>query len=234
MEDDMDWDVNLKSQLEGVARGTRRIFPESTPLPHSPYGDNWDLLWLGHCGEPFPESLEEINDLEEAARDKVATKYLIENDKTVPPYNEVSNLVDWGQFPAQTRIVHMSAAPLCSFAYAISQKGARKMLHALSVEGLHMAFDNSLAQVCRDTISDILRESDRGYDAKCISVNPTMMFHHKAKGLVWGDSDNPTYGKGGDVRENGMTESIMWSTRLNLKNLLAGKPLNAQFAEASG
>lgn len=227
----MDWDVYIKSQLQGVARGARRVFPEKSRHPNSPYGDNWDILWLGHCGEPFPETLEENTGLEESAREKMATKYLIQNDNTVPPYSKVSHLVDWEKFPKQTRIVHMSAAPICSFAYAVSQKGARKLLHALSVDGLHMAFDNSLAQICRDAVFDFGRDKDGGYDAKCISVNPTMMFHHKARGLVSADSDIQSYGKGGDVRETGMTESIMWSTRMNLKNLVAGKPPDAQFKE---
>lgn len=231
MEDDMDWDAHLKSQLQGVARGARRIFPEPSRHPNSPYGDNWDILWLGHCGEPFPENLEENSGLEESARLKMATKYLIRDDSTVPPQSQVSHLVDWGLFPAQTRIVHMSAAPICSFAYAVSQKGARKLLHALSVDGLHMAFDNSLAQICRDGVFDLGRDREGGYKAKCISINPTIMFHHKARGLVSADSDIQSYGKGGDVREAGMTESIVWSTRLNLKNLLAGKPLDAQFTQ---
>lgn len=230
----MDWDVHIKSQLDGVARGTRHIFPDPARHPHSPYGDSWDILWLGHCGEPFPELLEENSELGDSAQEKVSTKFLIENDITVPPYSRVSSLVNWGQFPNKTRIVHMSAAPICSFAYAVSQKGARKLLHALSVEGLHAAYDNSLAQICRDSIFDLVRDKDGGYNAKCISINPTMMFHHKARGLVSADSDVQTYGKGGDIRETAMTESIMWSTRLNMKNILAGKPLDAQFAEDSG
>lgn len=229
----MDWDVHLKSQLEAVARGVRHVFPESSRGSNSPYGDSWDILWLGHCGDPFPEMLEENAGLEDHALAKVSAKYLIQDDETVPPYSQVSNLVNWESFPAQTRVVHMSAAPLCSFAYAVSQKGAQKLLHALSVDGLHMAFDNSLAQICRDAVFDLARERDGGYGAKCISVNPTMMFHHKARGLVSADSDIQSYGKGGDVREKGMTESIMWSMRLNLKNLLSGKPLDAQFVESS-
>jgi hypothetical protein len=234
MEDDMDWDVHLKSQLETVARGARHIYPEPSRTPNSPYGDSWDILWLGHCGDPFPEMLEENTGLEDHALERISTKYLAHDDETVPPYSQVSNLVNWELFPARTRVVHMSAAPLCSFSYAVSQSGARKLLHALSVDGLHMAFDNSLARMCRDAVFDLARERDGGYSAKCISVSPTMMFHHKAKGLISADSDIPSYGKGGDVREKGMTESIMWSMRLNLLNLLTGKPLDAQFIEDPG
>ncbi|MCJ1436603.1 hypothetical protein MMC27_005983 [Xylographa pallens] len=27
--------------------------PVESTLPHSPYGDNWDILWLGYCHGPW-------------------------------------------------------------------------------------------------------------------------------------------------------------------------------------
>lgn len=227
----MDWDVHLKSQLNHVAHGARHIFNESSPLPNSPYGDTWELLWLGHCGEPFPETLEENSGLPEEAKAKMSTKYVINNDDTVPPYSQVSHLVDWSAYPPHTRLVHMTAAPICSFAYAISQSAAKKLLFALSVDGLQMAFDNSLAQLCRDAMYDIGRERDTGYGLKCLSVNPTIMFHHKARGRVAGDSDIQSYGHDGSVRDKGITESIKWSMRLNIKNILTNQPLQPQFED---
>ena len=29
--------------------------PQTVPPMHSPYGDNWDMFWLGHCGMSFPK-----------------------------------------------------------------------------------------------------------------------------------------------------------------------------------
>lgn len=150
---------------------------------------------------------------------------------TVPPYHHISNLVDWSNFAPGTRIVHRSAAPICSFAYALSQTGARKVLHALSINGLHMAFDNSLAQLCRDAAFDLARGREGGYGLRCVSVNPTIFFHHKAKGRLAGDSDIQSYGGDGSTRERGITESIMWSMRLNLMNILSGTTLEAQFED---
>ena len=60
-EDDADWDVNLHTQLEQFAQGSRYItssWSGSKELKskasggdaNSPYGEDWDLLWLGHCG----------------------------------------------------------------------------------------------------------------------------------------------------------------------------------------
>lgn len=66
-----DWDVRLKSQLAPFARGIHilsqpirnspkdNLYPTELDLSygdkvqepmHSPYGDNWEVLWLGHCG----------------------------------------------------------------------------------------------------------------------------------------------------------------------------------------
>ena len=64
---------------------------------------------------------------------------------------------------------------------------------------------------------------------KCIRVNPTIMFHYKAKGLVASGSDIPNVGSDGSVREKGETESVQWSMRLNLQHILTGKKLEAQF-----
>jgi hypothetical protein len=39
-------DVRLKSQLKQIAEGARHIMPSSQPSS-SPYGADWDVLWLG-------------------------------------------------------------------------------------------------------------------------------------------------------------------------------------------
>ncbi|KAL8798348.1 MAG: hypothetical protein Q9182_006736 [Xanthomendoza sp. 2 TL-2023] len=61
IEDDADWDVALKSQLETFANKTRALgnagrneslWTTSETPTHSPYGDDWDLLWLGSCATP--------------------------------------------------------------------------------------------------------------------------------------------------------------------------------------
>lgn len=227
----MDWDAHVKTQLTGVAHGVHHVLSEKPGRLHSPYGDTWDLLWLGHCGEPFPETLEENAGLDEAAREKMSGKYLIHDDWTVPPYENVSHLVDWTAFPAGTRVIHRTAAPICSFAYAITQRAARKILYSLSVDGLHMAFDNSLAQLCRDSAYDMGRDIETSYKMQCISVNPTIMFHHRPKGSVTGDSDIQSYGSDGSMREQGYTEAVKWSMRLNLKNILLGKALEPQMGQ---
>lgn len=63
IEDDADWDVGLKAQMVELAKASREldddIRPDSTdnqvgsePSTGSPYGDYWDLLWIGPCFNP--------------------------------------------------------------------------------------------------------------------------------------------------------------------------------------
>lgn len=231
MEDDMDWDVRLRSQLEDVAKGSRTLLGSGSS-PSSPYGDGWDVLWIGHCGEPFPEFLDENKDkpADHPGLQYMKTRYAIENDATVPPPDRTTGMINFHAYP-YTRFVHISAAPICTFAYALSQAGARKVLFDLSVDHLTGAFDNALASLCRRSVSSVGEENpgnDRGLNAKCISVTPPVFFHHKAKGYVSGDSDIQNVGSG-DVREKGTSENIMWSARNNIRNMIMGTEMESQF-----
>lgn len=248
----MDWDVHLKPQLELAAAGTRAItsslpdalYPAGRPstatstrannAPQSPYGDDWDILWLGHCGELFPEDLPENLELPDAdpAFTSMARKWTILDDTTVPPLDHVTGVVDFRAYPEHTRWVHVTAAPICTFAYALSRRGAQKVLYDLSVDKLAGPFDNALAGLCRRSVgswSGTLKgeKEDRGLDVKCMSVTPPLFFHHKAKGLVSADSDIQSYG--GEMREKGSTENIVWSARLNLRNMIMGKEMESQW-----
>lgn len=232
MEDDMDWDVRLRSQLEDIARGSRMLLESNEPNPHSPYGDGWDVLWIGHCGEPFPETLDENRDKpdDHPGIQYMRKKYVIENDHTVPPPDKMTGFQDFHAHP-YTRWVHITAAPICTFAYAVSQQGARKLLFDLSVDHLVGAYDNALAGLCRRSVAAVGMEEpegDRGLDTRCVSVTPPVFFHHKAKGPVAGDSDIQEVG-GDAVREKGSTENIMWSARNNIRNMIMGTEMENQF-----
>ncbi|TGJ83237.1 hypothetical protein E0Z10_g5517 [Xylaria hypoxylon] len=217
LEDDMDWDVRLKTQLKQIAKGARH-FMSPGKAPSSPYGDSWDVLWLGHCGEIFPEVLPENEGKPKHP------KYTILNDQTVPPFGKVTGLVDFAQYPEFTRWVHVSGGPICSFAYAVSQAGARKVLFDLSIDHLGGPFDNALAGLCRDGASGNLD----GLQAKCLTVTPPVFFHHRAKGPITSDSDIQAI-TNTDMREKGTTENIRWSARNNLKNMMLGLEIESQF-----
>ncbi len=276
MEDDMDWDVRVKPQLEIIAAGARSImsnlpdalFPPAHPrhtrsisrthVPFSPYGDDWDILWLRHCGELFPETLDESKNLADGdpARLIMQRKYTVLNDATVPPFHSLTGVLNFTAYPEHTRWVHITGSPICSFAYALTQRGARKVLYDLSISHLTGPFDNALGRLCQRAVGDWSpmlpgsssagpREQPKseydGLNTKCLSVTPPVFFHHKAKGLVSGDSDiqaiekdpEPEESSGtsteSKVREKGTTENIMWSARLNLQNMIMETQMEAQF-----
>lgn len=96
LEDDADWDIRIKSELQVFAQAARAFTQPTTrasksgqkrPLAQAelynpakaspntvvdlplarlptrnlqptitPYGDDWDVLWLGHCGTNFPQA----------------------------------------------------------------------------------------------------------------------------------------------------------------------------------
>ena len=125
VEDDADWDVHLKTQLTHLALGTRHILdPSTSSEPHSPYGNNWDMLWIGHCAQSSPE--------------QPFARFIIENDATVrlpkhrlhlwTPEETLTNDLPNNR---STRVVYRSAGGCCSFAYALSYTGARKYISEL-------------------------------------------------------------------------------------------------------
>ena len=54
LEDDVDWDINIKEQMSLISDNIRNL--TLTPdTDQSPFGYEWDVLWLGHCGEIVDE-----------------------------------------------------------------------------------------------------------------------------------------------------------------------------------
>lgn len=259
LEDDADWDVRLKEQLVAISHGTRILLDRAhqedaftasltkkqrqVDAIHSPYGEGWDILWLGHCGETFPERIpghNEIHDLSSARY----TYYAMENDETLPA-EPAAVTESWigGDLARHrgTRWVHFSGGPTCSQAYALSQSGARKVLLALSVGGsLIEQLDNAMSKLCRDhTPWD--GEGDArdppgysGAGARCLSVNPAVIAQHKPRGRRAAESDIETVEGGEGVREVGESPNLVWSARLNVQNLMMGRAMEEQKYQDGG
>ncbi|PHH61208.1 hypothetical protein CDD81_689 [Ophiocordyceps australis] len=170
MEDDGDWDVQIKHQLQNVAKATRALIqplaidsksyadptfprrpkdhppvpdimfetlPNTLPPQISPYGDDWDVLWVGHCGQSFPR-----DDNEFLPRGRVIQR----NDSTVPkkehlesPFIQPFTLKD--DYPDHTRAIHHSQWGVCSSGYAVSQRGARRILLEIGLKEVIAPFD---------------------------------------------------------------------------------------------
>lgn len=122
MESDVDWDMRIKDTMVGVGDGVKAVADWPFPDPKhprdfskelSPYGDKWDLIWIGHCG---------IN------ADGNGRIYAF-NDSSAP---DVEHAWSFGERPAEnhwppgTRIIFQQRKTVCAASYAISNLGARK------------------------------------------------------------------------------------------------------------
>ncbi|CAK7226121.1 hypothetical protein SCUCBS95973_006092 [Sporothrix curviconia] len=142
--------------------------PAYVPATTSPYGDDWDVLWLGHCGTEFPtsppspakrsDSAAPANGKEGGPMSAPAQlpllRVTIPDDTSVPrpadlrphPYALPDRLGDL--YPPQTRVVHAASGTLCTQAYAVSQKGARRLLYQFGLASFTTGFDLMLRDWC--------------------------------------------------------------------------------------
>ena len=202
MEDDADWSIFLKHQLALFAEGAQYILSSSSStFPHSPYGDDWDLLWLGHCGGTIKSSN--------------PRRFLIENDNTVPIPNHrvvyADKSINEGEegLDNHTRLVYKADLGLCTYAYALSAAGAKKILSWMAAATEFYAIDTGLRAMCSESI------------LSCVSVYPTLIDTHKAVGKVEADSDIAPP-DGDSVRTEAYTPNIVHSQRLNIDRAIRG------------
>lgn len=223
MEDDADWDTSLKNQLQLFAQASQYITgappasadakssTKKSPALLSPYGSDWDLLWLGHCGSSI------------APNDK--RRYLIENDDTVaPPFRrsnqKLRDLVDTDSlgYANSTRVMYATNGGRCTHSYALSQQGARRVLATLSTARRFEPIDIALSKLC-----------DAEARFKCLSVFPQVISTYEK--LDNNDDNGGGEDKDGkEIRPLALagwgTPNIVHSTRLNMVRLLAGNKEN--------
>lgn len=240
MEDDADWDLRIKGQMRDFARAsqlllqpkigtTDQFLDASYPIPGqdqqaqtfnihsdfvtpaitSPYGDldRWDLLWLGHCGTRFARASDLTVPL---------GRVILPNDPSVPEAQHLnmqfgnSELMD--DYPPHTRIVHRPWQAVCSTAYAISQRGARRMLYEAGIKSMIDPVDIMYQYVCNGI--------GNRTTASCVAPLPQLFQQHRPKGSTSTHSDIEH--KGDSYNVQSFTRNIRWSTRLNFEQLLKG------------
>lgn len=262
LEDDADWDIRLKSQLHIFARAAqpftqhnpRTTTPSddkvtnlpitSIPSPpnqssSSPYGQNWDVLWLGHCGTNFPTS----TTLTTPPTNTSLLRVTIPNDPTVPspqhlkahPFALQDQLAEL--YPPHTRVVHPSSGTICTQAYAVSQQGARKLLWRFGVkEALTKGWDLALGEWCDGAFFGVDGSNGNGKQGKgkgggapvCVTVQPPLFSHHFGKGAA---SDITAPGGGFVNKDKEMTPYVRWSVRLNMGRLVEGGEVRDQWPD---
>ncbi|KAI1756702.1 hypothetical protein F4782DRAFT_549203 [Xylaria castorea] len=159
LEDDVDWDISIKQQLALVAPAIRKITKSTVYSADQPYGDAWDLLWVGHCGDFIPRNA------------------IFLRDESLPVDLNVKYRESDGRFTIlttepQQRIVHMTTTPMCTYAYALTADAARR----LYLYSKNWAFKRVITK-------DLEHWCQAGF-LKCVSINPELFHHHKKAGKL--------------------------------------------------
>jgi hypothetical protein len=272
LEDDADWDVRLKMQLQVFARAAaaytqprdgqtlaeqyRNLQQPEVPvsqLPRSatnhrgpyPYGTGWDVLWLGHCGTDFPENTTTSSSSKADPYHgfPLSLRVTIPDDETVPspehlkPHPFALRDALASQYPPHTRVVHASRGTVCTQAYAVSQRGARKLLWRFGLQTLTAGWDLMLRDWCDGlfysassstaTTGDEVGKGEeedggrKGGGPICVTVQPPLFSHHYGGHGAASDIVAPG---GGFLRgEREMTPYVRVSVRLNMERLVEGQ-----------
>jgi hypothetical protein len=241
LEDDVDWALELKTQMRMFAEATRLLLSlpgkasEFSSASHATAATGYQPvdLTIGRRATTVP-STSPYGNLDRwdllwlghcGARFPLPSdanvpldRVVIRNDSTVPE----KRYLDLGlgdsqllRYPDHTRIVSRARVNSCSLAYAVSQNGARRMLYELGTHKLDAPADIMYRAVCDGT-----GERDL---AVCLSVQPQIFQHHQPVGLRSSQSDISHAPEYHGYQEKAVTTNIRRSTRLNLAKLVNGE-----------
>ncbi|KAH7397083.1 hypothetical protein BKA66DRAFT_453599 [Pyrenochaeta sp. MPI-SDFR-AT-0127] len=203
----------------------------------SPYGDpsSWDILWLGHCGSGMPRTPPSSTHQHRTHSPSINSANIIltqANDDSVPigkhlkahPFQAGPDVLATA-YPPHTRIYHHSnGGQLCTIGYAVSQRGARRLLHQFGIKGWNGIFDAELGRWCAGSDPDIGNNlhgspSTSAYSKErvCLTTQPPIFAHHHP---LRGESD--IGGVGGGYATKYETKYLRYSVRMNLERLVQG------------
>jgi hypothetical protein len=154
VEDDVDFDVRLRDQMQLVSDNIRN-FTSAPDDDDSPYGLDWDVLWLGHCGSALYSAISPD-----------VLKYQDDSRCTTEHYSGWSKHFLRDNLEEGFRAIQTSMQTVCTFGYGVNRKSAPKVLKFLA-SGQDEAFDVALSSHCN------------GEELKCIVVNPQIMNHYE-------------------------------------------------------
>lgn len=205
MEDDADWDVSIKSQLSEFAHGLHAMKGNQKVSKEAPYGTDWDLLWIGGCMSG--PSLNETR------------FYAIPMDPTVASIKQRGGTQgipeSWQErFPEDsTRYIYQAESGCCLYGYAVTSRGAKKIIAALSVDHLEIPVDNALSDLCGGL-------SGRR-QIECYASSPNFIGTYKRAGPASRDSDIESYDEKNYHAERSW--NMVFSTKQNIQRLVAGE-----------
>ncbi|OCL12208.1 glycosyltransferase family 25 protein, partial [Glonium stellatum] len=178
LEDDVDWDIRIKSQLQTFAlasRGLQTLFSNKGSHPHAT--PNNVELGEGDAAHRSSVPLPSVPLIASSTSSLYGSgwdvlwlghcgthfpspspsrpdRVTIPNDITVPEPQHLkphplATIDDLATlYPPHTRVVHRANTTTCSVAYALTQSGARKLLYEFGVREFSRGYDFMLSDWC--------------------------------------------------------------------------------------
>ncbi|PKS05593.1 hypothetical protein jhhlp_008111 [Lomentospora prolificans] len=181
----------------------------------SPYGDGWDVLWLGHVGSHIPSDWPSHQKNSDHPPLSLLT-LLVPDDGTVADKRHLKRhpfadrIDDFAaRFESHTRVVHEARGTAGIQAYAVSQRGARRLLLKFGLEEFTSSYDLMLRDWC-----DGAYVEDKGERPVCVTTQPPLMSQYYSKG------GSDIHGIGGGYFKKSGSTYIRHSVMLNLRKLV--------------
>ncbi|KAK9372291.1 uncharacterized protein V1513DRAFT_385109 [Lipomyces chichibuensis] len=209
LEDDIDWDKNIHQIFQDLStqmqNNTLRLVP---PTDHerasAPYGLDWDILVMGECVDKAHPDRHDL--------------VLVYDDPNVPSredtefvfLNVMESLGVSGDDIGKKRLLYPAFRPACTMGYAVTRKGAQRLLLNLSYLNLRAPVDLDIAWTLQDG-------KIRGY-----TVTPPLFTPWRVDGQKDSDNmpdpDQPIVGNG---NIGGVSGNLKSSARVAMVNELA-------------
>ncbi|KAK9371405.1 hypothetical protein V1509DRAFT_650987 [Lipomyces kononenkoae] len=217
IEDDVDWDINIKSQFASFAQALRtsrlrRPFTEEE-LERAPYGLDWDIMHLATskavmAGSPRNKAFIKYNDPYRASSE-VANNGCTDNSNGKKWFC-FGDVMSFAKLNETERAIFPSYESVGLSAIAVSYRGAQRLLYYLSYKELVDTLDYS--------ITDLLKKGAvRGW-----TVTPPLMSEWKTHGKS--DSDLKHVGSATPPGNgNGLSAGVAHSARKALAENFEGE-----------
>lgn len=188
-EDDVDWDIRLRTQQIPRAQKAARSLngAGSASATQYPWGRprDWDLLYLGHCGDYFNDLVEKVGVGHHHPADLEKVPHVVFPDPSMPDRTDIhpftASLLTAFSLPEQHRLLHASQWPLCTFGYAVTRTAAQKIISTVAPEKEDIsrnliAYDAALLSGCRD--------KGEAWSINCYTVQPELFHHMEGKSII--------------------------------------------------
>lgn len=188
-EDDVDWDIRLRTQqIPRAQKAAQSLTSTSSSWGKQyPWGrpSEWDLFYLGHCGDYFNDLNDHIGVGHHHPSDLEETPHVVFEDPSMPYRTDIhpftASLFTALGVPEQHRLLHASKWPLCTFGYAVTRTATQKILSDVAPQKEDIArnlvaYDAALLSGCRD--------KNKPWSIRCYTVQPEFFHHMEGKSII--------------------------------------------------